>query len=304
MKALVTGGAGFIGSHIVDRLIELNYEVVVIDNESSNSNTNFYWNTKAKNYKYDICDYKNTRLLYDGVDYVFHVAAKARIQATILDPIETIKTNSLGTATVLQCSKESNVKRVVYSSTSSAYGLNPIPNVETQPEDCLNFYSISKTNGEKLCNNYNKIFNLKTISLRYFNVYGDRQPTKGQYATLIGLFNKQKENKEQLTIVGDGKQRRDFTHVSDVVNANILAATKDIDNKYFGEVFNIGSGINYSVNQIANLFSNNTISIPERVGEARETLANNKKAKNILDWTPKVDLIEWINDFYAFRLHM
>jgi len=304
MKALVTGGAGFIGSHIVDKLIELNYEVVVIDNESSNSNSNFYWNAKAKNYKYDICDYKNTRSLYDGVDYVFHVAAKARIQATILDPIETIKTNSLGTATVLQCSKESNVKRVVYSSTSSAYGLNPIPNVETQPEDCLNFYSISKTNGEKLCNNYNKIFNLKTISLRYFNVYGDRQPTKGQYSTLIGLFNKQKENKEPLTIVGNGKQRRDFTHVSDVVNANILAATKDIDNKYFGEIFNIGSGINYSVNQIANLFSNNTVNIPERVGEARETLANNKKAKDILGWGPEVDLIEWVNDFYAFRLHM
>ena len=300
MKALVTGGAGFIGSHIVDKLIELDYEVIVIDNESSNSNINFYWNPKAKNYKYDICDYKNTRQLYNNVDYVFHVAAKARIQATILDPIETIKTNSLGTTTVLQCSKEANVKRVVYSSTSSAYGLNIVPNIETQLDDCLNFYSISKTNGEKICANYSKIFNLETICLRYFNVYGDRQPLKGQYATLIGLFNRQKENNEPLTIVGNGKQKRDFTHVSDVVNANILSATKKINKEYFGQIFNIGTGINYSVNEVANMFSNNTVNIPERIGEAKETLADIKKAKNILSWEPKINLKQWVKDFYGF----
>lgn len=304
MKSLVTGGAGFIGSHLVDKLLSLGHEVVVVDNESSNSNSTFYWNDKANNYKYDICDYENTKHLYKNVDYVFHTAAKARIQATILDPIETIKTNSLGTTTVLQCSKEAKVKRVVYSSTSSAYGLNKIPNIETQPDDCLNFYSISKTNGEKICSNYSKIFNLETISLRYFNVYGERQPLKGQYATLVGLFNRQKENNEPLTIVGNGEQRRDFTHVSDVVNANILAAITNIDNKHFGEIFNIGTGVNYSVNQIANIFSNNTINIPERIGEAKETLADNQKAKNILGWEPKINLIEWINDFYGFRLHM
>jgi len=304
MKSLVTGGAGFIGSHLVDELLSLGHEVIVIDNESSNSNNTFYWNNKADNYKYDICDYENTKNLYKNVDYVFHTAAKARIQATILDPIETIKTNSLGTTTVLQCSKEAKVKRVVYSSTSSAYGLNEIPNIETQPDNCLNFYSISKTNGEKICSNYSKIFNLETISLRYFNVYGERQPLKGQYATLIGLFNRQRENNEPLTIVGNGEQRRDFTHVSDVVNANILAATINIDSKYFGEIFNIGTGINYSVNQIANIFSNNTINIPERIGEAKETLADNQKAKNILGWEPKINLIEWINDFYGLRLYM
>lgn len=304
MKSLVTGGAGFIGSHLVDELLSLGHEVIVIDNESSNSNSIFYWNNKADNYKYDICDYENTKNLYKNVDYVFHTAAKARIQATILDPIETIKTNSLGTTTVLQCSKEAKVKRVIYSSTSSAYGLNEIPNVETQPDNCLNFYSISKTNGEKICSNYSKIFNLETISLRYFNVYGERQPLKGQYATLIGLFNRQRESNEPLTIVGNGEQRRDFTHVSDVIKANILAATINIDSKYFGEIFNIGTGINYSVNQIANIFSNNTISIPERIGEAKETLADNQKAKNVLGWEPKINLIEWINNFYGLRLHM
>lgn len=296
MKALVTGGAGFIGSHIVDKLIEMNYDVIVIDNESSNSNTQFYWNDKASNYKYDICDYEKTRSLYKNVDYVFHVAAKARIQATILDPIETIRTNSLGTINVLQCSKEANVKKVIYSSTSSAYGLNKVPNVETQEDDCLNVYSISKTNGEKLCLNYSKIFNLETLCLRYFNVYGERQSIKGKYASVIGIFSEQSKNNKPLTVVGDGEQKRDFTHVSDVVNANILAATKNIDKKYFGQIFNIGTGKNYSVNQIAKMFSENITYIPERLGEAKETLADISKAKNILGWQPKVTLVDWINN--------
>ena len=294
MKALVTGGAGFIGSHIVDKLIEMNYDVIVIDNESSNSNTQFYWNDKASNYKYDICDYEKTRSLYKNVDYVFHVAAKARIQATILDPIETIRTNSLGTINVLQCSKEANVKKVIYSSTSSAYGLNKVPNVETQEDDCLNVYSISKTNGEKLCLNYSKIFNLETLCLRYFNVYGERQSIKGKYASVIGIFNEQSKNNKPLTVVGDGKQKRDFTHVSDVVNANVLAATKNIDAKYFGQIFNIGTGKNYSVNEIAKMFSENITYIPERLGEAKETLADISKAKNILGWEPKITLIDWL----------
>jgi UDP-glucose 4-epimerase len=296
VKALVTGGAGFIGSHIVDKLIEMNYDVIVIDNESSNSNTQFYWNDKASNYKYDICDYEKTRSLYKNVDYVFHVAAKARIQATILDPIETIRTNSLGTINVLQCSKEANVKKVIYSSTSSAYGLNKVPNVETQEDDCLNVYSISKTNGEKLCLNYSKIFNLETLCLRYFNVYGERQSIKGKYASVIGIFSEQSKNNKPLTVVGDGEQKRDFTHVSDVVNANILAATKNIDKKYFGQIFNIGTGKNYSVNQIAKMFSENITYIPERLGEAKETLADISKAKNILGWQPKVTLVDWINN--------
>lgn len=296
MKALVTGGAGFIGSHIVDKLIEMNYDVIVIDNESSNSNTQFYWNDKASNYKYDICDYEKTRSLYKNVDYVFHVAAKARIQATILDPIETIRTNSLGTINVLQCSKEANVKKVIYSSTSSAYGLNKVPNIETQANDCLNVYSISKTSGENLCLNYAKGFSLKTICLRYFNVYGDRQPTKGKYASVIGIFSEQSKNNKPLTVVGDGEQKRDFTHVSDVVNANIVAATKNIDEKYFGQIFNIGTGKNYSVNEIAKMFSENITYIPERLGEAKETLADISKAKNILGWQPKVTLVDWINN--------
>jgi UDP-glucose 4-epimerase len=174
MKSLVTGGAGFIGSNLVDKLIEQGHEVIVIDNESAESNEKFYWNDKAKNYVLDIRDYKNTRPLYDGVDFVFHLAAESRIQPAIENPIEAVSLNSVGTCTVLQCSREARVKRVMYSSTSSGYGMNQSPNIETQPDDCLNPYSVSKVNGEKLCKMYTSLYGLPTISFRYFNVYGER----------------------------------------------------------------------------------------------------------------------------------
>jgi UDP-glucose 4-epimerase len=295
MKALVTGGAGFIGSNLVDTLIEQGHEVVVIDNEYSDVHEQFYWNSKAQNYKYDIRDYENTRPLYDGVDYVFHIAAEARIQPAIENPINAVSINSVGTCTVLQCAREAGVKRVMYSSTSSAYGLvNEIPNVETQPDDCLNPYSVSKVNGEKLCTMYTSLFGLKTVIFRYFNVYGERQPLKGQYAPVIGIFLRQRNDGESLTIVGDGEQRRDFTHVSDVVNANILAATTDIDENLYGTVFNVGSGKNYSVNEIAAMISNNTINIPPRIGESRITLANNQKLMTTFGWESKVNVENWI----------
>jgi len=297
MKALVTGGAGFIGSNLVDTLIEQGYEVIVIDNEYSDAHESFYWNSKAQNHKYDICDYENTRPLYDGVDYVFHIAAEARIQPSIENPINAVHINSVGTCTVLQCAREAGVKKVMYSSTSAAYGmLNEIPNVETQPDDCLNPYSISKVNGEKLCTMYTNLFGLKTIIFRYFNVYGERQPIRGQYAPVIGIFLRQKNAEEPLTIVGDGEQRRDFTHVSDVVNANILAAVTDIDDEFYGTLFNVGSGKNHSVNEIASLISDDIVNIPSRIGESRVTLADNTKLRTILGWESKVEVETWIGE--------
>jgi UDP-glucose 4-epimerase len=239
MKSLVTGGAGFIGSNLVDRLLEIGHEVVVIDNEYSDVHEQFYWNDKAQNYKYDIRDYEKTRPLYEDIDYVFHIAAEARIQPAILNPIDAVSINSVGTVTVLQCAREAGVKRVMYSSTSSGYGMNESPNVETQPDDCLNPYSVSKVNGEKLCKMYTSLYGLQTICFRYFNVYGERQPLRGQYAPVIGIFLRQRAAGEPLTIVGDGEQRRDFTHVSDVVNANILAAITEVDSCMFGQVFNV-----------------------------------------------------------------
>jgi UDP-glucose 4-epimerase len=294
MKVLVTGGSGFIGSNLVDKLIEKNYEVIVIDNEYSDAHDQFYWNDKAKNYKYDIRDYKNTRSLYDGVDYIFHLAAEARIQPAIQNPIEAISINSVGTCTVLQCAREAGVKKVMYSSTSAAYGMNQPPNVETQSDDCLNPYSISKVNGEKLCKMYTDLFGLKTVIFRYFNVYGERQPIRGQYAPVIGIFLRQHALGEPLTIVGDGNQRRDFVYVGDVVNANILASTVDIDEELYGTVFNVGNGKNYSVNEIAEVICNNTTNIPSRIGEVSLSLCNNEKLVKVLGWKSEMDVLTWI----------
>jgi UDP-glucose 4-epimerase len=295
MKSLVTGGAGFIGSNLVDKLLDMGHEVIVIDNEFSESHDQFYWNDKAKNYKYDIRDYEKTRPLYDGVDYVFHLAAESRIQPAILNPIEAVSINSVGTATVLQCSRESNVGKVLYSSTSSAYGMNPFPNVETQPDDCLNPYSVSKVSGEKLCKMYNNLYGLKTISFRYFNVYGERQPLRGQYAPVVGIFLRQNENGQALTIIGDGEQRRDFTHVSDVVNANIMSAISNTEDVYYGQVYNVGTGKNYSINEVAAFISDNVEYVSPRIGETRITLADNSKIKKVFGWEPKVNLKDWID---------
>jgi UDP-glucose 4-epimerase len=295
MKLLVTGGAGFIGSHIVDKLINLGHEVVVIDNESSQSHYQFYFNPKATYHKLDIVDYENTRPLYDGVDYVFHCAAEARIQSTLKKPVQTAQTNVVGTTSVLQCSLEAGVKKVIYSSTSSAYGLKNIPPLqESMVEDCLNVYSVSKVTAEKICTLYTKLYGLDTVIFRYFNVYGEREPIRGPYALVVGKFLNQLKEGEPLTIVPDGTQRRDFTHIDDVVNANMLAMTVDHDR--YGEVFNIGSGVNYSVLELAAMISDNTVMIDPRVGEAYVTLADNAKAKNVLGWVPTKNIKDYIEE--------
>ncbi len=294
MKALVTGGAGFIGSHLVDELTKQGYEVIVLDDESADSEQ-FYKNPKARYAKVDISNYQLSNTFYAGVDYVFHLAAESKIGPAIENPIRATQKNVVGTCTVLQCARQWGVKKVIYSSTSAAYGDNPTPNIESQPDDCLNPYSVTKVAGEKLCQMYTDLFDLKTVTFRYFNVYGDRAPKKGQYAPVIGIFQRQKAAGEPLTIVGDGEQRRDFIHVSDVVNANILAATKDIDDECYGTVYNVGSGKNYSVNQIADWISTNQTNIPPRDGEARVTLANVERMRLTFGWEPKVELSEWIN---------
>lgn len=293
MKSLVTGGAGFIGSHIVEKLLSMGSEVIVIDNEYSD-NEQFNWNEKAHNYKYDICDYVHTRSLYDGVDYVFHCAAEARIGPSIENPINTMNINTLGTCTVLQCAREAGVKKVMYSSTSAAYGLNPSPNIEIQPNDCLNPYSVSKVAGEELCKMYTSLYGLPTVIFRYFNVYGERAPRKGQYAPVIGIFLRQFAAGEPLTIVGDGEQRRDFVYVGDVANANIMAAISNLEPEKYGQVYNVGTGKNYSVNEIAEQISDNTVNIPSRVGEIKISLADISKIKSALGWEPKTDIQKWI----------
>jgi len=293
MKYLVTGGAGFIGSNLVDKLISLGHDVICIDDESAECHEQFYWNNKAQNYKYDICDYDLVAPLFKDVDCVFHVASDARIQPAILNPKKSIQSNAVGTANVLELCRVNNVNKLIYSSTSSSYGKKAsLPNQETQASDPLTPYSAAKVFGENLARVYYNLYGLKTISLRYFNVYGDRQPLKGQYAPVIGLFLKQYNESKPLTVVGDGSQRRDFTHISDVVQANILASQIETG---FGEVYNIGYGTNYSILDIANMISKDIKFIPPRIGEVQETLASNSKFKSLTGWTPKTSLKDWLN---------
>lgn len=298
MRALVTGGAGFIGSNLVDSLIADGHDVTVIDNESAESNEQFYWNPQAKNYQYCITDYTMTRKLYEHQDVVFHMAAESRIQNCISDPLKAVETNLLGTATVLQCARVCGVGRVIYSSTSSAYGLsNPYPNVETMPTDCLNPYSVTKVGGEELCKMYSRLYGLQTLIFRYFNVYGERQPIRGQYAPVVGVFLRQKSAGNDMTIVGDGEQRRDFVHVNDVVQANIIASKFTPSNDYiWGQIYNIGTETNHSVNDIARMIGGKSVHIPPRDGEARVTLSDCTKAKTHLDWNAKVRIDNWISE--------
>jgi UDP-glucose 4-epimerase len=293
-KCLVTGGAGFIGSHVVEQLLDLNYQVVVVDNESSDANEVFNWRSDTENHKVDICDFELFSSLCEGVDVIFHLAAEARIQPTLEDPILATTTNVVGTCSVLQAARENKVKRVIYSSTSSAYGLkNKCPLREDMPKDCLNPYSVTKTAGEELCKMYTDLFGLETVSFRYFNVYGERQPLKGQYAPVIGIFLRQKNAGESMTIVGDGTQRRDFTYVGDIARANILAA--NLDNKEaVGQLINLGTGLNHSVLEIKDLIGGDFVHVEARLGESKETLADNAKAKNILNWQPTQNLEDWI----------
>ena len=293
--SLVTGGAGFIGSNLVDYLLEQGHSVVCVDNESAD-NDKFHWaleDGRAINVKADITNYKGMKNIMTGVDYVFHLAAESRLQPAIKNPVQAVQRNCVGTTVMLQCAREHGVKRFIYSSTSSGYGNNPYPNVETQPDDSLNPYSASKVAAEKFCKMYTDLYGLETVVLRYFNVFGDRSPTRGQYAPVIGIFQRQRDAGEPLTIVGDGSQRRDFVHVKDVARANYMAATSPLDN-HLGQVFNVGSGTCYTIQQIADSISTNQTYIPERTGEMDTTFADITKIGEVIGWKPEIDVLKWL----------
>ncbi len=298
MKALVTGGAGFIGSHLVDRLISEGNQVVVLDNQSSTNGSEPHWNPLAENHVVDVCDYWATRLFYENVDVVFHLAADSSIQSSIESPLKTIENNTMGTNVALQCSKENRVKRVVFSSSASVYGTCPnLPLKETEHKQPLNPYALSKSMGEDLCKLYSDLYKMETVCLRYFNVYGENQPSKGQYAPVVGIFLKQRQQNSPLTIVGDGEQRRDFVHVSDVVDANMKASTFLATMGYrWGECYNVGNGNNYSVNEIAEMVGGETYTLPNRIGEIKMSLSDISKTKNDLGWKPKVYICDWISE--------
>jgi UDP-glucose 4-epimerase len=207
-----------------------------------------------------------------------------------------MRKNVLGTTVVLQCAREAGVERFIYSSTSSCYGLNDPPNHEAQLDDCLNPYSVSKIFGERLCKLFTDLYGLRTISLRYFNVYGERSPTGGQYAPVVGIFLEQYSRGHNLTVVGDGSQRRDFIHVHDVARANVLAATAPLGDRSFGQFFNVASGENVAIIELAHLISDDIEFMDRRVGEAETTLGSIEKISEALGWRPTIELRHWISE--------
>ena len=296
MKCIVIGGAGFIGSNLVDRLIEDGHKVVVVDDLSTGKEENI--NPKAKFFR---CDMSNTKLyratfqwgdIWKDTDIIFYMAAKARVQPSIENPFEYHRVNVDGLLAGLGISLEFGIKRFVYSSSSSVYGdTTELPSMETSILNPMSPYALQKLIGEQYCKLFSKVYGLETVCLRYFNVYGERQPLTGAYALVMGIFAQQKLNGEPMTIRGDGEQRRDFTYVGDVVNANIQAGFHP--DPLRGVVFNIGNGDNRSVNELADMIGGDRINV-DPVIEPNETLANNSKAGFILNWKPTIKIEDWI----------
>ncbi len=295
MKCIVTGGAGFIGSNLVDKLIDDGNDIIIIDNLSTGKKENI--NPKAKFYKKDISRDKFDNI-FEGVDVVFHTAALARVQPSIKNPIEYHDVNVNGTHNLLVAARDAGVKRFIFSSSSSIYGdveEKDLPTSEDSKLNPMSPYALHKLIGEQYCKLFSELYGMETVCLRYFNVYGERQNTEGAYCLVMGIFAGQLLNGEPMTINGDGEQRRDFTYVGDVVRANILASTnkKIFNDKIKCRAFNIGNGDNRSVNQIADLIGGNKINVSPVI-EPRKTLADNLKAKELLDWLPKGNLEDWI----------
>ena len=293
MKYVVVGGAGFIGSNIVDKLVEQNHEVVIIDNLSTGKMENV--NPRASVEYIDICNENECSAMVEimsGADALFLLAAKARVQPSIENPVEYEINNTIGTLNVLKCASDAGVRRVVYSASSSAYGnTEKLPSKESDPVNPLSPYGAQKYYGEVMCKMFSEVYGLETVSLRYFNIYGERQNVGGAYAMVIGIFVDQLLNGKPMTIRGDGEQRRDFTYVGDVVNANILASQSE--NVGNGEVINIGNGDNRSINDIADMIGGDKVNV-EPVIEPKETLANNSLAEELLGWKPTQNIEDWI----------
>lgn len=295
-KIVVTGGAGFIGSHLTDKLLDLGYKVRVIDNFCifKNPKEFFYKNPKAEYYKYDIRNLNLLTKAFKDADTVFHLAALARIQPSLKNPGLYQEVNALGTMNVLLAAKRAGVRRVIYSSTSSIYGLKNKPPVkEEMMPDPLNPYAATKLAGEYYCKIFSSAFGLETVILRYFNVYGPRQPDVGSYTPVIARFLEQLSKGTPMTIIGDGRQTRSFTYVNDVIKANILAMkSKKVGQ---GEIINIGSIKKYNINQLAEYIGGKVVYVPPRPAEVRHSSADISKAKKLLGWKPSIDLEQGLN---------
>ena len=282
---LVTGGAGFIGSHLVDALIERGDTVRVVDNFANGVRENLH--PAAEVVVGDVRNIDSIRDAFAGVDCVFHAAALPRVMLSIERPVETHLTNVVGTLNALIAARDAGVRRFIYSGSSSVYGSQPtLPLSESMPPNPLNPYALQKLAGEQYTRMFNRLFAMETITLRYFNVYGPRMATEGAYVTVIGLFIRERMAGRPLTIHGDGRQTRDFTHIRDVVRANLAAIDAPAAD---GRALNIGRGQGLSVNDIAGFVGGPVIHIAGRPGDARDTLADLTAAREALGWTPEVE---------------
>ncbi len=296
-KIIVTGGAGFIGSHIVDALVLDGHEVHIVDNMSAGREENI--NPKAIFHKVDIRDKEALVTLFEGAQYAFHEAAIPMVQYSIENPVETNEINVTGTLNVLEACRINKVKRLIFASSSAVYGEPEVlPITEDIKANPLSPYGAQKYIGEIYLKLYSEIYNLETVCLRYFNVFGPRQNPTGAYACAIPRFVEFLKKGESLPITGDGEQTRDVVNVKDVVTANILAMKSEKLGK--GEIVNIGSGKQYSVNYMAQLVGGDTHNIPLRI-EPRHTQAGIEKAKNILGWEPSVTLEEGIEELKKYN---
>ncbi len=281
---LVTGGAGFIGSHLADALIGEGLRVRVLDNFIAGPRENV--NPAAEVIVGDVRVIDSIRPAFDGVDCVFHMAALPRVMLSIEKPVETHLTNVVGTLNALIAARDAGVRRFIYSGSSSVYGdQSTLPLRESMTPNPLNPYALQKLAGEQYARMFHRLFGIETLTLRYFNVYGPRMATDGAYVTVIGVFIREKIAGRPLTIHGDGTQTRDFTHVRDAVRANIAAMDAAVAD---GRALNVGRGESLSVNEIAAIVGGPVVHVARRPGDARDTLADLSATREALNWEPEV----------------
>jgi UDP-glucose 4-epimerase len=290
MNILVSGGAGFIGSHLVDRLLDDGHCVLVLDNFSTGRPENLAEHKGNRNLKIcrvDISDLEAIRPCFKGIDWVFHLAALADIVPSIVNPLAYYKSNVLGTVNVAEAVRLSGIKKLIYAASSSCYGIpDDFPTKESAPIRPQYPYALTKYLGEQTVLHWGKVYKIPVVSLRLFNVYGPRSRTCGTYGAVFGVFLAQKINNKPYTVVGDGRQTRDFTFVTDVVNAFVMAASSDCISEYM----NVGSGNTYSINSLVKLLSGDVVHISKRPGEPDCTFADTAKIRKLLCWEPKVTL--------------
>ena len=293
MKSIVTGGAGFIGSHLVDLLVENKHEVIVLDNFSTGRSANLdHVKDDIQLIKCDLSINGDWVRYFKDVDWVFHLAALADIVPSIQKPEAYFNANVTGTFNVLQICKHFNIKRLVYAASSSCYGIpEKFPTSETAAIKPQYPYALTKRIGEELIMHWAQVYKLPAVSCRFFNVYGTRSRTSGTYGAVFGVFLAQKLANKPMTIVGDGNQTRDFTYVTDVANALLVVA----ESNKTEQIYNIGSGNTVSINRLVELLGGKKTHIPKRPGEPDCTFADISKIKSELNWTPKISIEEGVN---------